>query len=84
MVSFYRTKEALERVAYEFCEDCKEQNILYAEYRYNPFPISDLPKSPRGAEYCDAVIRGLERGQKDFGVIVRSIICFMRERPGQH
>ncbi len=29
-----RTKEALERIAYEFCEDCAKQNILYAEYRY--------------------------------------------------
>ena len=78
-----RTREALERIAYEFCEDCKSQNILYAEYRYNPFPFSDTPGTPMGADYCDALISGLERGQKEFGVKVRSIIAFMREKPGK-
>jgi adenosine deaminase len=77
-----RTKEALERIAYEFCEDCKQQNVLYAEYRYNPFPLSEVPGSPNGREFCDAIITGLERGQKEFGVTVRSIVCFMRQSPG--
>lgn len=78
----HRTREALERIAYEFCEDCKQQNVLYAEYRYNPFPLSEVQGSPSGREFCDAIITGLERGQKEFGVTVRSIVCFMRPRPG--
>ncbi len=76
----HRTKEALERVAYEYVEDLHRQNVVYAEIRYNPF--SEVEGGPNGAEYCEGVIAGLERGERDFGVKVRSILCFKRENPG--
>lgn len=78
---FHRTKEALERVAYEYCEELRRQNVVYAEIRYNPF--SEVVGGPTGEEYCDGVIAGLERGEKEFGVKVRSILCFKRENPGK-
>ena len=77
----HRTKEALERVAYEYCEDLKRQNVVYAEIRYNPF--CEVEAGPTGEEYCEGVIAGLEKGEKEFGVKVRSILCFMRENPSE-
>lgn len=76
----HRTKEALERVAYEYVQELKRQNTVYAEIRYNPF--SEIEGGPTAKEYCEGVIAGLERGEKDTGVKVRSILCFKRENPG--
>ena len=36
--------------------------------------------SPR--DVVQAVCRGLQRGERDFGVKVRSILCCMRPEPG--
>ena len=73
------TKEAHERVAYEFCEDFAAQGGVYAEYRFNPYPAGDC----RGEDYCEAIFAGLRRGQKDFGVKIRCIMCFLRHLPGE-
>lgn len=78
---YHRTKECLERVAYEYCEELKRQNVIYAEIRYNPF--SDVEGGLTGEEYCEGVIAGLERGAIDFGIKLRSILCFMRADPGE-
>ena len=67
-------------MAYEFCEDIARQNVVYAEYRYNPFP--DINGCVSGEDYCQGIFIGLERGQKDFNVKVRSILAFKREAPG--
>ena len=55
--------------------------MLYAEIRYSPF--REVEGGLTGEEYCEGVIAGLERGERDFGVKVRSILCFMRENPGK-
>ena len=68
-------------MAYEYVQDLHHQNVLYAEIRYCPF--SEVEGGPTGEEYCESVVTGLERGERDFGVKVRSIICFMRENPGE-
>lgn len=62
------------RIAYEFCEDMHRQNVVYAEYRFHPFF--------KGEDYCEGIFEGLEKGEKEFGVKVRCIICFLREKPG--
>ena len=67
-------------MAYEFCEDSAAQNVVYAECRFNP--IAGIPTNPSPDEYVQAVLAGLERGQKEFGVKMRVILCFMREKPG--
>eukprot|EP01137_Pigoraptor_chileana_P022977 Opistho-2@88553 len=71
--------EAIERIAYEFCEDERRQGIAYAEARYAPHLLSDATLSP--ADVVRAVNRGFERGQKDFDVKIRSILCCMRHEP---
>lgn len=34
-------------------------------------------------DVVQAVIRGLKRGERDFGVKARSILCCMRDKPGK-
>lgn len=75
-----RTPDALERIGYEFCEDSAKQNVVYAEYRFNPYP--DVPGACEAGEYCEAVFAGLARGQADFNIKVRCLLCFKRENPG--
>ena len=80
LLCHYSTKEAAERIAYEFCEDSAAHNVIYGECRFNPVRGGSTNLSPD--EYVQAVLDGLERGQKEFGVKIRLILCFMRERPG--
>ena len=71
-----QTKEALERVAYEMMEDMKNDNICYVETRFAP-----IFHTQNGLWYEDivsAVLEGLERGRKDFGVGYGLILCGMR------
>lgn len=76
------SKEALERIAYEYCEDSARQNVVYAEYRVNPFPKVPENDVVSGKDYLDGILAGLERGQKEFGVKIRCILSFLRDMPG--
>ena len=79
----------MERIAYEFCEDQSLCGVLYFEVRYSPHELctTDLEQPeeklvlPR--DIVEAVNRGLKRGEHDFGVIARSILCCMRHMPGK-
>ena len=84
-------EEAIERMAYEFCEDCKIQGIVYAEARYSPQFLSSSVKhdfcdpgsvTPRKVVEC--VNKGFKRGGEDFGVKVTSILCCIRTFPGTY
>ncbi len=55
--------------------------MVYAEVRFYPF--SGVPNGVSGDDFALGIIEGLERGEKDFGVKVRTIFAFMREKPGQ-
>jgi adenosine deaminase len=71
-----QTREALERVAYEMMEDMKNDGVCYVETRFAP-----VFHTQNGLYYEDsvtAVLKGLERGRKDFGVGYGLIICGMR------
>lgn len=68
---------AIERVAYEFCEDKSKQNVLYAEARYSPHAFltpSNTTEDNLGG-VINAVYKGFQRGEKDFKIKVRSILC---------
>ncbi|GGF92779.1 adenosine deaminase [Paenibacillus abyssi] len=73
-----QTPEALERVAYEVVEQCAEQNCKYVEVRFGPqlHRIGGLSAS----EVIAHVIKGLQRGEKDFGVIAQAIAICMRHQ----
>jgi adenosine deaminase len=75
-VAVMQTKEGLTRIAYEMMEDMKNDGVCYVETRFAPvFHIS------KGLYYDDvvgAVLEGLEKGKKDFGVGYGLILCAMR------
>lgn len=71
-----QTKEALERVAYEMMEDMKNDNVCYVETRFAP--VFHTSKGLYHEDIASAVLDGLERGRKDFGVGYGLILCGMR------
>ncbi len=71
-----QTEEALERVAYEMMEDMYNDGVVYVETRFSP--IFHTQKKLHWEEIVTAVLKGLERGKKDFKVEYGLIICAMR------
>jgi adenosine deaminase len=75
-IPLLQTPGAIERAAYEMVEDAARDNVRYLEVRYCPH------LSQRGGMTLDAVmeaeLRGLERGERDFGCVARVINCSLR------
>ena len=71
-----QTEEALERVAYETLEDMKADGVVYVETRFAPVLHQSNGLHPESI--VAAVLKGLERGKKDFGVHYGVILCAMR------
>lgn len=71
-----QTEEGLERVAYEMMEDMKHDGVVYVETRFAP--VFHTERGLHHDDVVNAVLRGLERGKKDFGVEFGVIICAMR------
>ena len=71
-----QTEEALERVAWEMLEDMRDDGVVYVETRFAPVFHTD--KGLHWDEVLIAVLKGLERGRKDFGVDFGVIVCAMR------
>jgi adenosine deaminase len=71
-----QTKEGLEKVAYEMMEDMKNDGVVYVETRFAP--VYHINKGLYLEDTVAAVLTGLERGKKDFGVGYGLILCGMR------
>ncbi|MBI5243448.1 MAG: adenosine deaminase [Elusimicrobia bacterium] len=71
-----RDSSALERIAYELCEDCSAENIRHVEVRFAPLLQARSKFPPE--EVIEAVLRGLSRGLADFEVTSGVIICLFR------
>lgn len=71
-----QTADALERVAFEFIEDMAEDGVAYAEVRFAP--VFHTSGGLTQDEVVRAVVNGLRRGEKTFGVRWGLIICAMR------
>lgn len=67
---------SLERVTYELCEDAAKENIRWLEIRYSP--ILHTQKRMCTVDNIEAVIRGMRRAERDFGILGGVIICGMR------
>jgi adenosine deaminase len=78
-VALLQTPEAIERVSYEMVEDAARDNLRYIEVRYCPH------LSTHGGLSMDEVVqaehRGLQRGERDFGVRTGIINCSLRHYP---
>src|SRR3984893_16677186 len=75
-IAVMQTEEALERVAYEQAEDLSQDGVIYFETRFAP--IFHAKKGLTHQQVVSAVLKGLERGRKDFGTVSGLIICAMR------
>src|SRR5262245_38066596 len=71
-----QTDAALERVAYEMIEDMHSDGVVYVETRFAPMFHTD--KGLHWDDVVSAVLKGLERGKKAYGVDYGVIICAMR------
>ena len=71
-----QTEEALERVAYETMEDMNKDGVVYVESRFAP--IFHIAKGLDTNKVVKSVLKGFEKGKKDFGVLYGLIICAMR------
>jgi adenosine deaminase len=75
-IALLQTPDVLERAAYELVQDAHMDGIIYMEVR-------NAPKlSTRGGltldEVMQATLRGLARGERQFGVQTRFIVCSLR------
>lgn len=70
------TKEALERVAFETIEDMYNDGVCYIETRFAP--VFHTNKNLYYDDVINAVLAGLERGKKTYGVGYGLILCGMR------
>ncbi|NQX01327.1 adenosine deaminase family protein, partial [bacterium] len=74
--SVMQTADALERVAFEFIEDMHRDGVVYAEVRFAP--VYHTERGLSQDEVVVAVVAGLERGERAYGVEWGLIICAMR------
>lgn len=73
-----RSATAMERIAYELCEDQAADGVVYFEARY-----AALLQAPALTivESVEAALEGLRRGQRDFKIRAGLILCGMRTSP---
>jgi adenosine deaminase len=71
--------EILERISYELCEDVSKENIRYMEVRFAP--VLQAREDFSMEEVVKSVLKGLERGQRDFKIRVPLLLCCYRSEP---
>ena len=75
-LSVMQRRDALERIAYELVEDAHRDGVLYMEVRFSP--VLNVKEGLSHSEIVEAVVRGLARAEKAFGVIGRVIVTALR------
>jgi adenosine deaminase len=75
-IAVMQTEEGLERAAYEQAEDLSRDGVIYFETRFAP--VFHTQEGLTHQQIVAAVLKGLERGYRDFGVRAGLIICAMR------
>ncbi|MFC4910606.1 adenosine deaminase [Actinomadura gamaensis] len=77
-VGVMQSAEALTRVAYECAEDLAEDGVVYAEVRYAPELHTRTGLSLE--QVVEAVLDGFERGGRDHGIRVGTLVTAMRHQ----
>jgi adenosine deaminase len=75
-LSVLQRANALERAAYELAADAHHDGVLYIEVRFSP--VLNVQEGLGLDDVVDAVLRGLQRAEREFGVIGRVLICALR------
>ena len=71
-----RDEEGLEEAGYDVLRSMKQENVIYSEIRFAPL-LSET-EDMCCSKVIEAVLKGLERGKKDFGIDFGLIVCAMR------
>ncbi len=74
------SEEILERVAYEASEDVYHEGILISELRYAPTFIRDGHENLSFDQIHQAILRGVQRAEKDFPMAIGLICLIQRTR----
>ncbi len=74
--SVLRDPAALERVAYEVCEDAAKENVIYLELRFGPTNYETDDLSPQ--RVVSSVLDGMKRAEKDYSIKTGLILCGIR------
>ncbi len=77
-IAVMQTRQAIERVAFEFIEDMHADGVVYAEARFAPCFHTGLGLTAEAV--VQAAIDGFTRGKEKYGVAWGLIICAMRDR----
>ncbi len=75
---FYKTPEAVARVAYEAVADAAADNVKYLELRFNPAALART-QGFAFDEVTDWVIEAVSRAQRDYAIRVRLIATIVRD-----
>jgi adenosine deaminase len=78
LISVIKTRQDFYEITYEFLRNCRKNNVVYVEIKFDPQPHTE-----RGISF-DEIIKGIDQGRKngyrDFGVEANLIMCINRER----
>jgi adenosine deaminase len=77
-----QTTPELERIAHEFVLDAALDGVRYIEARF--CPTLNMREGLSSDEVMDAVLTGLQRGERDTGTMARVIVCALRSLPWPH
>ncbi len=75
-------EQSLERIAYELVLDAALDGVRYLEVRF--CPALNTRAGLALDSVVSAVLRGLERGERESGTVARVIICALRSLPAPH
>ena len=74
---FYKTPEAVARIAYEAVADAAQDNVHYLELRFNPAALART-QGFSYEEVTDWVIEAVDRAQADYPIMVRLLATAVR------
>lgn len=76
VLPYLQTEKALYTAAYDLVSQAADEHVMYMEVRFAPLFHCQRGLDPR--QVIKAVLRGLESGERDFGVKSRALLCMMR------
>jgi adenosine deaminase len=80
-VAVLQSRTALERAAYELCEDAARENVIYMEIRFAP--LLHLVEGLQPHEVVEAVLAGMRRAEIAYPIETGLILCGMKQEPAK-
>ncbi|HVU03363.1 MAG TPA: adenosine deaminase [Polyangiaceae bacterium] len=77
-----QTEDSLERIAFELAEDAHLENVRYMEVRYSP--MLHTRRGLKLTTVVEAVLEGLDRAAKTYGIQSNVILCGIRNISPEH